>query len=54
MRAAVTLALLALLPASASAAPAPLSADTSMPSLESTYGSGNFGHWGVDADGLPT
>ena len=34
--------------------PPPLSADTSRPSLESTYGSGNFGHWGVDADGLPT
>ena len=42
------------LPGAAAAAPAPLSADTSQPSLDSTYGSGNFGHWGVDADGLPT
>ena len=56
IRRALILALLArALPAGASAAgPAPLSADASKPSLESTYGSGNFGRWGVDADGLPT
>jgi glycosyl hydrolase family 36/glycosyl transferase family 36 len=50
----IALALLTALPGTASAAPAPLSADTSMPSLDSSYGSGNFGHWGVDSDGLPT
>jgi len=57
IRRALTLALLAaVLPAGAASAagPAPLSADASRPSLESTYGGGNFGKWGVDSDGLPT
>jgi hypothetical protein len=41
-------------PASALAAgPAPLSADTALPDLGSSYGSGAFGTWGADADGLP-
>ena len=33
--------------------PAPLSADTSQPNIDSTYGSGHFGQWGVDQWGLP-
>ncbi|MEA2425968.1 MAG: cellobiose phosphorylase, partial [Thermoleophilaceae bacterium] len=37
----------------AAAAPAPLSADKSRPPVDSTFGSGAFGTWGVDADGLP-
>jgi hypothetical protein len=35
------------------AAPPPLSADTSSPSVASTYGSGHFGQWAVDPWGLP-
>ena len=37
----------------ARAAPAPLSADSSSPSIASSYGSGSFGRWGVDSFGLP-
>jgi hypothetical protein len=40
-------------PAVAAAAPAPLSADHSRPSIASTYGSGDFGRWAVDPWGLP-
>jgi hypothetical protein len=49
------LALCGLVPAgaAAAAAPAPLSADTSLPDLASSFGSGSFGTWTVDADGLP-
>jgi hypothetical protein len=35
------------------AGPPPLSADRSQVDVASTYGSGSFGNWGVDADGLP-
>jgi hypothetical protein len=35
------------------APPAPLSADNSPADINSTYGSGSFGSWGVDAFGLP-
>src|SRR5262245_6977455 len=37
----------------AAAAPPPLSADTAPANVESTYGSGSFGTWHVDAAGLP-
>jgi hypothetical protein len=37
----------------ATAAPAPLSADRSSPSIASSFGSGSFGQWGVDRFGLP-
>ena len=45
--------LLACLASPAVAAPPPLSADTSSPSINSTYGSGHFGQWTVDGFGLP-
>jgi hypothetical protein len=48
----VVIAVLAAGPARA-AGPPPLSADTSQASIASTYGSGNFGQWGVDQWGLP-
>jgi hypothetical protein len=35
------------------AAPPPLSAETGSPSVASTYGSGSFGQWAVDAHKLP-
>lgn len=48
---------LGLLPAATAtatvSAPALLSADHSRPSLDSSYGSGNFGNWRVDEFGLP-
>jgi hypothetical protein len=46
---------MAVAPAAARAAtaPAPLSADTSTPSIASSYGSGSFGHWLGDSFGLP-
>src|SRR5262249_25836097 len=34
-------------------APPPLSADTTPARIDSTYGSGSFGTWHVDATGLP-
>src|SRR5579884_3857121 len=34
-------------------APPPLSADTAPADVNSTYGSGDFGRWGVDDFGLP-
>jgi hypothetical protein len=46
------LALWAAAPAHA-APPAPLSAQTGLPGVASTFGSGSFGTWGVDASGLP-
>ena len=39
--------------ATAAAPPAFLSADSSAPNIDSTYGSGNFGRWGLDHSGLP-
>jgi hypothetical protein len=36
------------------AGPASLSAEQSLPNLGSRYGSGSFGHWGVDRFGLPS
>src|SRR5262245_55861750 len=39
--------------AAAPAAPAPLSADDAAVNIDSTYGSGSFGTWHVDAAGLP-
>lgn len=54
--AALTAAILVAAPAAAKAkpkAPARLSADTSAIDVRSTYGSGAFGSWGTDADGLP-
>jgi hypothetical protein len=56
MKAAVLLAaVLALIAAAptATAAPAPLSLDSSPLRADSTHGSGNFGQWGVDERGLP-
>ncbi|MGI8609278.1 MAG: GH36-type glycosyl hydrolase domain-containing protein [Candidatus Dormibacteria bacterium] len=41
------------IPVAAETAPPFLSADHSPPDLNSTYGSGNFGAWQVDAYGLP-
>jgi hypothetical protein len=35
------------------AAPAPLSSEQASPSIASSYGSGDFGQWGVDQWGLP-
>ena len=47
-------AALSAAPATASAAgPAPLWADTTAADVNSTYGSGSFGQWGVDEWGLP-
>lgn len=40
-------------PAGAGAAPAPLSADETRPSIASAEGSGSFGRWRVDRFGLP-
>lgn len=40
-------------PAAQASAPPPLSADTSSPSIASSYGSGDFGQWTVDPWGLP-
>ena len=37
----------------ARAASAPLSADSSSPSIASSYGSGSFGRWKVDSFGMP-
>jgi hypothetical protein len=52
--AAATAALVLLAGAqAAAAAPAPLSADTGAPSVQSSYGSGSFGQWTVDAHKLP-
>jgi hypothetical protein len=39
--------------AAAPSAPPPLSADDGPANIDSTYGSGNFGTWHVDAAGLP-
>ena len=46
---------LAAWPAHALGASAPplLSQDSTAPSIDSTYGSGHFGSWGVDGFGLP-
>jgi len=43
--------LLAAGPAAQAAAPAPLSARTGLPDVASSFGSGSFGAWGVDAKG---
>jgi hypothetical protein len=43
----------ALASAARGSAPPPLSADTARPSIDSSYGSGAFGHWLVDSFGLP-
>jgi hypothetical protein len=40
-------------PAAALRAPAPLSADTAPADIDSSYGSGSFGRWGVDQWRLP-
>jgi hypothetical protein len=40
-------------PSNALAAPPPLSAEKASPNVASTYGSGDFGQWGVDRWGLP-
>src|SRR4051794_33486112 len=49
----IILALAAAPPGAALAAPPRLSHDHSSPSIKSTYGSGSFGRWAVDAFGLP-
>jgi hypothetical protein len=51
--AAAAVALSLSLARAARAAPAPLSADSFSPSIASSYGSGSFGRWEVDAFGLP-
>ena len=38
---------------SGTAAAAPLSAERAPVAIDSAYGSGSFGRWGVDGDGLP-
>ncbi|HEY2437729.1 MAG TPA: hypothetical protein VGH93_11155, partial [Solirubrobacteraceae bacterium] len=42
-----------LLVPSALAAPAPLSGESTVPNIASSYGSGAFGHWTADAHNLP-
>ena len=42
-----------LTPAARAAGPPPLSADTSPVNVDSSYGSGGFGHWTVDPWGMP-
>jgi hypothetical protein len=51
--AAVTALLVLTSARAALAAPASLSGETSAPSISSTYGSGSFGQWTVDAHKLP-
>jgi hypothetical protein len=48
-----TFALVAPAQGATASTPAPLSADGTMPNVPSTYGSGVFGIWTVDAFGLP-
>jgi hypothetical protein len=43
----------ATLSAAAPSPPPPLSAETGPASIDSSYGSGGFGAWHVDATGLP-
>src|SRR5437899_2992928 len=53
-RALILLAVALVVPASAAAAPAPLSPDRSPADIGSSYGSANFGSWTVDGFGLPS
>jgi hypothetical protein len=50
---ALVLLVLALPAPALAAAPAPLSGQSALPPLDSSFGSGDFGRWGGDGDGLP-